>query len=352
MSRSNRPSRAFALVLAGALAASALPRAAFAEGASATDKSAAADYMREGKELRGAGDHDGALKKFRAAYALVPSPVTGLAVAQEESALGLLLEARESVTAIGRMPVSATETAFSAKAREDAATLQTELSARIPVVEIKVGNVPSGKVATVTVDGKAIALEVAEAGWRVNPGAHTVVAHVAGQPDQSFALELKERDRKHVELVFPVEDGPPPPPPVVETPPTTPPPPDATPPPPAAPTVDAPAPDTTLRTVGIVTLGSGVVLMGIGGIVALAANSSYGDAKSTYCGSGICDAHGKQLTDDARSRAGKATIVMGVGALVAIGGAVLWLTAPSSEPKTGITNVGFGLGTVTLGGRF
>jgi hypothetical protein len=354
MSRSSRRNRSLALVLVGAISAGVLPRPALAEGASTADKAAAADYMREGKDLRTAGDHDGALKKFRAAYALVPSPVTGLAVAQEETALGLLLEARESLSAIARMPVSATETAFSAKAREDAATLQTELTARIPVIEIKVTNVPTGQVATIAVDGKPVAKEAADAGWRVNPGAHTVVARVAGQPDQSYTLELKERERKPVELVFPIEEPPPKPvdPPVVVEQPRVVVEPTAavvTPPPP---TIDGAPRDTTLRTVGLVALGSGIVVAGIGGIVGLAAKSSYSSAKTDHCPGGTCDLQGKQLTDDARGRAGTATIVVGVGALLAIGGTVLWLAAPSDEPKVGVTNVGLGLGSLTIGGRF
>jgi len=53
----------------------------------------------------------------------------------------------------------------------------------------------------------------------------------------------------------------------------------------------------------------------------------------------VCDAAGKEATDSARSLGNVATIVFGVGAAMAVGGGILWLTAPRA-PTSGTTAMG------------
>jgi hypothetical protein len=318
--------------------------------------------MHEGKDLRAKGDHAGALKKFSAAYSVVPTPITGLAVAQEQVALGLLVEARDTLGEVQRMPTKATESADGKAARDEAATLLSDVMARIPIVEVRVTGAPAGSGVTLTIDSRSVPASAAEEGWRVNPGRHTVVASLVGRPDQTSAIELKERDRKKVELVFPAVVSTKPVDPVkpVEPPqPVTPPatkttlaeaPKESTP----APTPDTPSSGSSTKYIGIAALGTGVVAVGIGGVLGLAARSKYNSAKSDHCDSaGICDAEGKKLTDDARGLGTTGTIVFTVGAVIAVGGAVLWLTAPDGgATKTGVTSVGVGIGSLTVGGRF
>lgn len=346
--------RLLAVVLATTLVGGALPGVAYAETTPA-DKASAKDWMREGKDLRAKGDHAGALKKFSAAYSVVPTPITGLAVAQEQVALGLLVEARDTLGEVQRMPTKATESADGKSARDEAASLLSDVMARIPIVEIRVTGVPAGGAVTLTIDGRSVPAIAAEEGWRVNPGRHTVVASLAGRPDQSTAIELKERDRKKVELVFPALVTPKPvepEKPAEPAKPVTPPEParDST--PPATP--DTPASASSTKYIGIAALGTGVLAVGIGGILGLAARSKYNSAKSDHCSSaGICDAEGKTLTDDARGLGTAGTVVFTVGAVIAVGGAVLWLTAPDAgATKTGVTSVGVGVGSLTVGGRF
>jgi serine/threonine-protein kinase len=331
-----------AFVLAAVLAVGSIPSAALAGSPSDADKAAAQDYMREGKELRAKNDHGGALKKFRAAWGLVQTPVTGVAVAQEELALGLLVEARETLGTVERMPVSPTETDFGRQAREDAAKMLADLVPRIPIVEIAVKGAPAGQAVTITVDGKNVPVDAAETGWRVNPGTHAIVAKTAGKSDTSTSVTVKESERRKVKVAFPaaVEAG-------AGGSSSKPARNDAV----APPGAEASSGGST-RLIGLVVGGTGLVAMGIGGIVGLSAKASWSSAKTDHCGTDICDAEGKRLTDDAHSLGNKATIVFGVGAALAVGGVVLWLTAPSGETKPGITNVGVGPGSFSISGRF
>lgn len=88
---------------------------------------------------------------------------------------------------------------------------------------------------------------------------------------------------------------------------------------------------------------TGLVLGGVG-IAALAVGTVFGlSAKSTYDGAfddgrcdrttRQCDASGQQAVDDARSRATVSTVLFVAGAAFAVGGAVLFFTAPSSSSQ-------------------
>lgn len=311
----------------------------------AADKATAKDLMKEGKELRAKGDHAGAAKKFAGAYAAFPSPITGLALAQEQIEVGLLVEARDVLASIGQMAPTPLESEDGKKARVDAGILLGELVPRIPVLEVAVGGAPAGAAVTLTIDGAAVALAAAEQGVRLDPGKHKVIAQWAGHEAQTAEVELVEKDRKKVTLTFP--EG------AVASDPKV----EPTKPAGAAPSASSPAKSdggpSGQRIAGIVAGGVGLAVLGVGGFLALSAKSRYDDAKTSHCPSGACDAEGKRLTDDAISRAGTATLFVGIGAAVAVTGVVLFVVAPSGEAqKTGVTSLGVGLGTLTLSGRF
>jgi len=87
-----------------------------------------------------------------------------------------------------------------------------------------------------------------------------------------------------------------------------------------------------------------------GAVIGLVAKSKY-DSGLSHCVGTICDAEGKQATDDARSLGNVATVVFGVGAVVAAGGIVLWLTAPRGAPAAR-TALRVGARSVWLEGSF
>jgi serine/threonine-protein kinase len=131
-----------------------------------------------------------------------------------------------------------------------------------------------------------------------------------------------------------VEDTPPPPPPIDDTKPA--------------------ASGGGLKTAGFVTIGVGVVALGVGSYLGLSAKSLDKDAEA-LCTPRGCTPEGKTLNDDARSRGNLATVVFTIGAVAAVGGLVMVLVAPSSSNKTSasltpwVAHTGGGLG---LSGSF
>ncbi len=346
-------SRGVLALAVGAWLLALAPAPAAAGEPSNADKATARDLLHEGKQLRQKNDHAGALRKFQGAWALVPTPLTGVALAREQIALGQLVEAREVLGDIERMPVKPTESGEGSKARAEAASLHAEIAPRIPVLEIAVHGVAPDETVALTIDGRPEPRAAAEAGLRIDPGTHVVVATVRGQP-QSKTFEAKESTRGKLDFEFKADAA-------ASTPTATPAPQNVTTTSTAAPVVgarasaaaaDASAPS-PLKWIGAVAIGAGLVGMGVGGFLGLSAKSAYDSAKSDHCPTGACDPAGMSAIADARSRAGSATIIVGVGAAVAVGGVVMVLAAPSSSPsKVGVTSVGVGLGSISVGGRF
>lgn len=85
---------------------------------------------------------------------------------------------------------------------------------------------------------------------------------------------------------------------------------------------------TTRRVLGVGLAGAGVIAMGVGGGLGLSAKSQYDDAE----GETGAARHDKSLS--AVSTGDVATVVVGVGAAVAVVGLVLWITAPSARAAT------------------
>ena len=317
-----RRSRLRQLVSAGLVLAALVgiaPRAVYAEPTAAARR-LGQGLSRDGKELRAKGDHDGALKKFAAAYSLVPSPITGLALAGEQAALGQLLEARETLGAINRMPVRDTESADGRRARVEAATLYADVGARIPVLTLTLLGLPAGTAAVVSVDGHVEPLVALEAGFRVSPGKHIVVVTSAGTVEQRVEISVAEREHRALSVTLTPASKPTEP--IHTLPPTTG---DAHP-SASTPTPSAPAGSNGDRPasrslVWPLTIGGlGVVSIGVGSVLALTSKSSYDSAKSTYCATGSCDATGKSQIGDARSRGDFATgFFIAGGVLVATG---------------------------------
>lgn len=331
------------IVATSLLAASASPLAALAEP-SATDKASARDFMRDGKELRAKGDHPGALKKFQAAYALFPSPITGLALAQELAATGKLVEARETLGDVERMPPKPNESDEGRKAREEASTLRAELLARIPTLEVTLKGVPAGKTATVTIDGASTPAVAAEQGVRVNPGMRAVAARVDAE-ERTRSVELKEGQRAKLELDLTPASAPKP---VEREKPAEPAKPakpiePARPAEPARP-VDVAGGGGAQRWIGITALGVGVVGVGVGGFLAIKGNADFNDPGDD---AGVCGADCQSRQASARSSFRAGALILGIGAAVAVTGVVLWLGAPDGS-KGSATQVGVTPGGLTF----
>jgi hypothetical protein len=85
------------------------------------------------------------------------------------------------------------------------------------------------------------------------------------------------------------------------------------------------------KLVGGIVGGVGIVGFGVGTAFGLMVKPTYDKSKS-HCNGDHCDAIGHDDRQSAFSKATVSDIAFGVGAAALVGGAVLWLTAPSNHP--------------------
>jgi hypothetical protein len=88
------------------------------------------------------------------------------------------------------------------------------------------------------------------------------------------------------------------------------------------------------KVAAVVVGGVGVVGVAIGSIFGLMAKSDNDQALMNCRTSTLCTPTGLSHTDDAKSAATLSTVGFAVGAVGLVGGAVLWFTAPRSQPST------------------
>jgi hypothetical protein len=117
-----------------------------------------------------------------------------------------------------------------------------------------------------------------------------------------------------------------------------------------------PARSSPLKTVGLVVGAVGIVGLGVGGVFGGLAISKNSSANSGHCGTAFggtdnCDATGLSLRHDAVHFGNVSTISFIAGGVLAVGGATLWLFAPSSSVRAGAT-VGNGGPGLTVHGTF
>ena len=174
------------------LACAAIARA---EPTAADRESARAAFTLANK-LRDAGDVRGALEKYKAAYALAPTPVTALEVGRAETDLGQLVEAREVLLRVESMD-AAGESAKSRAARREAADLAQKLVRRIPKLVLRVVGPADG--VAISVDGVSIPREALAVPRALDPGAHAVLAMAGGRVVQQ-SVELREGETREASL--------------------------------------------------------------------------------------------------------------------------------------------------------
>lgn len=267
------------------LAISSLPSIAHA-APTKDERERAHQLMDQGKDKTKAGDLKGALDAYKKAHDIMHVPTTGIALARTHAALGHLVEAREVAVQVERMPKEANEPAPFDKAREQAKELETQISPRIPTLQIRgatkavIDDVDVGRVDSVP----------------VNPGKHSVFLK-GENGEKRLEVEIGEKETKEVAIEAPVIKKPDP----------------APPPPTQKPTHEERTPLATgLMYGGYGLAGAGLLTAGITGLLALGKS---GDVKD-QCENGICDPSVRSDLDGARSLATVSTIgfvVLGVG---------------------------------------
>jgi hypothetical protein len=194
------------IVLLAALAAAAPARVAFAQARSAVDIAQARELYNQAMDLRDKGDVNGSLDKFRAAHALAATPITGLELGRTYAQVGKLIEAREALLGVGRIPIQREETPRSVTARKQAADLAEQIRPRIPSLVVHIIGVSAESVA-VAVDGAAVPTEALAAPRLLNPGTHRVVATTTSGGNAETKVELKEGEARTVELKIVLTGG-------------------------------------------------------------------------------------------------------------------------------------------------
>jgi hypothetical protein len=341
-----RPRFAGTLVLI-AMAAVATPASA------QSDKAGAETLLHKAMKLETSRDYDRACPVFEESLRLYASLNTEYFLADCYEHAGKTATAWVDYLEVAEKAHAAGESAKERKARERAA----QIEGKVPHLTVRVTDpVPGLKLAR---DG----VEVGRAQWGVpmpvDSGSHAVIASASGYVTATVHADV-ERDGAEASVTVPALER--------ETAPA----PSSVPPPaplsaPMIPPTESPAPVASTgtpgqgqghgqRIAGWVVGGAGVVALGVGGVLALTAKSSYDGA--TGCSASACtDPSGFETRNSARTQGNVATVVLIAGAAAVIGGGVLWLTAPSSASgasggSAGAVRFGVGPGTAFVSGKF
>ncbi len=138
-------------------------------------------------------DHAGALVKFRAAYALVPTPITGLEVGRELVATGKILEGRALLLEVSRMPKKPGESDRAEQAREEAADLAEKSHAKLATLTVETD------ATDVAIDDVAIPKDATHTPRVLDPGHHVVIVRSAGKSGRA-EIDLAPGDQHQIHV--------------------------------------------------------------------------------------------------------------------------------------------------------
>jgi len=317
-----------------------VPATALAEP-TAAERETARGLMSQGRTQRDAKDYRAALQSFQAADAIMHVPTTGYEVAKTLELMGQLVEARDTVLRVLRIPEQPSDPQPFKDARAKAQALSDDLEVRIPSVKIALKGVPEGTTPTVTIDGTAIAVAALAGPFKLNPGHHVIEAKTktaAGKAE----IDVAEKETKDVAIEL------------VATGATTAPEPTPEPPPPEKPPEPPPSSSgsRTLTYAGFGVAAVGAILGGITGFVSI---SKKNDAQA-QCTDNRCPPKTHDTIDSANTMATISTvsfIVAGVGAGVGIVSLLLRSDNPPPAPTTGVhATPWIGLGSAGVRGTF
>lgn len=219
-----------------------------------------------------------------------------------------------------------------AELRPEAAANAAQLEARLPRYLLKLSPQAPATI-SVTVNGARVIDPTLPVPLPIDPGAVLVTAAAPEFKTWSQSFQAREGATITIEV-----------PPLVAAP--TPPPPQ---PPPAVAVPSAPVRDDdssgarrTRRIIGGVTMLAGVSAIGVGAYFGFGARSDWSQAQE-LCGGDIDSCPSSSIgpaqleVDEARTAARTATVMFAVGGALVLGGAVVWLTAPSAERRVAVT---------------
>ena len=281
---------------------------------SLSDRETARSLMDDGDAKRDKADFKAALKSYEAADAIMHVPTTGLEVARAQAQLGMLLEARETLGRVNRLPPKPGEPAPFTAARKTAEALTAELGARIPSVTVLVTNSEPGQTTVVVFDGEIVPPAASAAPRKVNPGRHSIVAR-SGSLEKKQDIDVLERETKTVTIDLKpatAKLGVMPPP------------------------AEEPAPTSSPSSLPKVLIyggfGLGIVGVGVGSVTGLMSISKVSDVKKG-CPNDVCPTTSQPDIDSAKSLGTISTIAFIAGG-VGVGAGIIGLVLQSKQSST------------------
>jgi hypothetical protein len=167
----------------------------------AAEKETARALMAEGRELRDRHEMKGALKSFEGADSIMRVPTTALEVARTQAALGLLVEARDTLHRLAGIPQAANDPQPFRDARAEADKLDDELQRRIGAIRFDIRKPPDAGEFVLSVDGVPLLSSILDVPYRSNPGHHVVVGKL-GATDIMREVDVREVETTTVVLDF------------------------------------------------------------------------------------------------------------------------------------------------------
>lgn len=311
--------RALATIVLAVLPLSvvSVPAFARADEPSAIDAENALQAYKDGKTLRDKGDLAASLEKFRAAHALVETPITALELGRAYALMSRLIEAREVWLAVARMPMRKNESVRASEARGECERLAIDARPRLASIVVRVS--PADAEAKVRVDGDVVPAAALIVPRLVNPGPHVVSVEANGETVRRD-VKLAEGGNETVEIEAPKPKGLGPTAPVAVV--------AVVDPHPTSVVVSTPPPDDTPRKVaiygGLGLAGVGAVVGTLTGVMTLAQASTL---KEVCTADGRCPRAAESDLSAASSLGTVSTVAFGaavVGGLVAAGAYFLW----------------------------
>ncbi|WP_441292863.1 hypothetical protein ACSRUE_22935 [Sorangium sp. KYC3313] len=310
-----------ALLSALAALASLAPAAGAAEP-TREERAAAVALFDEGRALVAAGNHAEACPKFAESHAIDPGIGTLFNLSDCYERTGKLATAWIGFRDVAAASLSAGQTERERVARARAAALEPRLS-RLQIVVP-----PASSIAGLglTRDGVAVGRALWGTAVPLDPGEHRIAAAAPGY--EPWELKVTIDKPGVVSVTVPALER--------ATEPASAPGSSGAPPPPVRPPASDPpsAQGGSIRKpLGMVGVGLGVVGLGVGTALGFMAKSTFDKATDGgHCDeAGRCvDQTGLDLRDDAVAKGNIGTAVFIAGAALAVGGAILWITAPSA----------------------
>lgn len=167
--------------------------------ANSADKETARESMNRGLREMNDNNYDAALRAFRGADAIMALPTTRYAVGRALAAKGILVEAREVLLSIRRLPAAGNEPAPLQEARKKAAQLALDISARIPSVTVVVSGNNNYQL---FIDERAIVTAAAPLPQRIDPGSHTIVVRAEGYSEVRQTVAVTEAETHTVRITL------------------------------------------------------------------------------------------------------------------------------------------------------